>query len=265
MQNLRFFSIKPPTDSEIIGFCEDNGMVDHKRTGKQLVIKECPFCHETNGKLDNIYKLNIELGTGLYICHRCQAKGNWYAFRRQFGGNDERRKGSNKDRTPPNRQSRNSADPDTPLRVLSVPKQNYASTCSTSLLDSDKGSESLIYLTDVRGLTRETLRKYGVGRDEIAFTDETGKYAPRECVTFPWILPAKEAVEMADAKGASLEMSEGQSAVTMRIKVRGLDNKAWQRMMPSDGGWGMFGYHTIPEDASEIIVTEGEFDAMAGK
>jgi len=25
----------------------------------------------------------------------------------------------------------------------------------------------------------------------------------------------------------------------------------------------MFGWHTVPDDATEIIVTEGEFDAMA--
>jgi hypothetical protein len=31
------------------------------------------------------------------------------------------------------------------------------------------------------------------------------------------------------------------------------------------GGWGLFGYHAIPADAKEIVVTEGEYDAMAGK
>ncbi len=29
------------------------------------------------------------------------------------------------------------------------------------------------------------------------------------------------------------------------------------------GGWGLFGWHTVPDDAKEIIITEGEYDAMA--
>jgi hypothetical protein len=51
--------------------------------------------------------------------------------------------------------------------------------------------------------------------------------------------------------------------LTRRIKVRAVDNKAWQRMDPPGGGWGLFGFHTVPADAKEIILTEGEYDAMA--
>ena len=36
-----------------------------------------------------------------------------------------------------------------------------------------------------------------------------------------------------------------------------------QRLDPSGGEWGLFGWHTVATDATEIIVTEGEFDAMA--
>jgi hypothetical protein len=51
--------------------------------------------------------------------------------------------------------------------------------------------------------------------------------------------------------------------VTRRIKVRAMEQKAWQRLDPPGGGWGLFGLHTIPDDAVEIILTEGEYDAMA--
>ena len=50
---------------------------------------------------------------------------------------------------------------------------------------------------------------------------------------------------------------------TRRIKVRSIHQKSWQRLDPPGGGMGLFGWHTIPHDATEIIVTEGEFDAMA--
>jgi len=42
-----------------------------------------------------------------------------------------------------------------------------------------------------------------------------------------------------------------------------MTNKAWQRLTPSGGGWGLFGLQTVPDDAKEVVITEGEFDAMA--
>jgi twinkle protein len=74
-----------------------------------------------------------------------------------------------------------------------------------------------------------------------------------------------------------------QTFITRRIKVRSVERKDWQRMDPPGGGWGLFGYHTIPNEKPtptaddkknrtmrnepreerEIIITEGEYDAMA--
>lgn len=48
-----------------------------------------------------------------------------------------------------------------------------------------------------------------------------------------------------------------------RIKARAIEEKSWQRLDPVGGGWGLFGYHTIPEGATEVVMTEGEYDAMA--
>ena len=45
--------------------------------------------------------------------------------------------------------------------------------------------------------------------------------------------------------------------------VRSIDRKAWQRLDPPGGGSGLFGWHTIPSNANTIIITKGEFDAMA--
>jgi twinkle protein len=47
------------------------------------------------------------------------------------------------------------------------------------------------------------------------------------------------------------------------LQVRAVDNKAWMRLDPAGGRWGLFGWHTVPDDATEIVITEGEFDAMA--
>jgi twinkle protein len=55
---------------------------------------------------------------------------------------------------------------------------------------------------------------------------------------------------------------------------RALATKGLQRIMPKGGMWGLFGWHTVPSLSAdintsssatqrEIILTEGEFDAMA--
>jgi hypothetical protein len=61
----------------------------------------------------------------------------------------------------------------------------------------------------------------------------------------------------------SLEETKHQSFLTRRIKVRAVAKKSWQRLDPPGGGWGLFGFHTVPPEATEIILTEGEYDAMA--
>jgi len=57
--------------------------------------------------------------------------------------------------------------------------------------------------------------------------------------------------------------SNDDSWLTRRIKVRAISHKGLQRLDPPGGGWGFFGWHTVPEDATEVVITEGEFDAMA--
>lgn len=61
----------------------------------------------------------------------------------------------------------------------------------------------------------------------------------------------------------SFPSPSGDSQVTERIKLRSLTAKGNQRLLPSGGVWNFFGWHTIPHDADEIVITEGEFDAMA--
>ena len=51
--------------------------------------------------------------------------------------------------------------------------------------------------------------------------------------------------------------------IPRRIKVRSISSKSNQRLDPPGGGFGLFGWHTVPHNATELIITEGEFDAMA--
>ena len=54
-----------------------------------------------------------------------------------------------------------------------------------------------------------------------------------------------------------------QSTVVRRIKARAFGRKSWQRLDPPGGGWGLFGLHTVGPEENAVILTEGEYDAMA--
>lgn len=50
-----------PADVE--AFLDQRGL-QFRVSGGEVVIKECPFCHDTGGKLDNMWKLYIGLEQG---------------------------------------------------------------------------------------------------------------------------------------------------------------------------------------------------------
>lgn len=266
------------TASNIIDFCSSHGInsMGLRQQSQHVVIKECPFCDRpTKGSADNQHKIYIKIGDGVYFCHRCGAKGSWNDFRRKIGGGDgnftPEEENVHISMTPryPTAQSGISSNAGTATgnnKCLPMPNERLSAAFISKLLDNDDPSnDALDYLTNVRGIHKSTLRKYGVGQGVYNFPGLDGKFVPADCVTFPWILPAAEVAEQEELRGATLTPGEGHSGfVTRRIKARALENKAWQRLDPPGGGWGLFGYHTIPEDATEVVVTEGEYDAMAG-
>lgn len=170
---------------------------------------------------------------------------------------------------------------------------------NTKISDAGK-NDPLRYLTEVRGLNTKTLRKYGVGRASYRFPSDKqgGGYQDSECITFPWIMRESDVRTQEAMRGANFELngdnkelangisdkrnasnenasksndgekSDGNEAptgpfVTRRIKARALERKSWQRLDPPGGGWGLFGLHTVPNDCDTLILTEGEYDAMA--
>jgi twinkle protein len=175
---------------------------------------------------------------------------------------------------------------------LPMPSQRLQALYSTELLDSTKDSPVRDYLENERGLTVKTLRKYGVGQATYKFPNEDNNWVTSDCVTFPWIMSVAQVERQETLRGSHFKWTDGSPAsdkkegskiqsteegknesstipvkdstfITRRIKVRSIDQKSWQRMEPSGGGWGLFGWHTIPHDAKELVITEGEYDAMA--
>ena len=258
------------TAKQIIDYCTTQGMdslKDLKQTKDHVILKECPFCTKpTNNKADNMYKIYIQVGGGAYFCHRCGAKGSWYDFKMNLGGYSVVNvTGTTADGlvlTDPQKAPPSSA---TNKASLPMPGKRLAACYSSNLMEKD--NPVLQYLMNERGLDKATLRTYGVGRASYSFpSNETNKYVPSECVTFPWIMTTKDVQQQEELRDGKFESpsEDGSTAfVTRRIKARSLENKGWQRLDPAGGGWGWFGMHTVPEDATELVITEGEYDAMA--
>jgi twinkle protein len=279
------------TEKQILEQCANHGITlgDVRRTRSHVIIKECPFCDKpTNNKADNQYKLYVAVGGGAYFCHRCGSKGSWYDFKMKLGGYEV--VGMDGASEISNTRGRTKATTESPSSYASrtsfttpclpMPSQRLAAIYISRLLDEKVESPVLEYLTNVRGLLKTTLRKYGVGRATYNFPSKEQQpgsqpYVPAECVTFPWIMRASQVAEQEELRGASYEYKSSNDkdcddddanedpCVTRRIKARAFQEKSWQRLDPPGGGWGLFGFHTVPQDATEIVITEGEYDAMA--
>jgi hypothetical protein len=65
---------------ELAGFLRRKELV-FKETDAHFVVRECPFCHPTRGRPDNLFKLYVHRTKGVYKCHRCGAAGSWLDFK----------------------------------------------------------------------------------------------------------------------------------------------------------------------------------------
>jgi twinkle protein len=263
---------------------------EYKTNESHCMLRVCPFClRPTNNDPTNLYKLYIEKETGIFFCHRCGKSGSWQTFCGYVSGETEITSQTG---------ILTSTKKSNVQHPLSMPDQLLHSFCITNLLDVPKSEATtssssihpLDYLTNVRGLSRAVLRKYGVGTLKHYFRDNDNKSNKSEshsedadkgkngnndknddtsghsvdCISFPWLMTADEVIAQERSRGVTTDIPPGSKFWTRRIKIRSIENKSWQRLLPAGGGWGLFGYHTIPNDANEIVVTEGEYDAMAG-
>ncbi|GAM20688.1 hypothetical protein SAMD00019534_038630 [Acytostelium subglobosum LB1] len=207
----------------------------YRISGHEIVVKECPMCPDTKGKLDNLWKLYISRETSTFFCHRCSNKGSWFDFKANLGDLSLKQISST---------TGDEVDAhDVTTTIADIKRM------ATYAAELDKHPDVITKLTGKgtgeRGLTLEVCKKYQVGVTNQSFFVEDG-WQDQKCITFPWT--------SLDKKG---------NVITHRCKLRAVNMKALQRIEPKGGKWGFFGWHTIPADAKEIVLTEGEYDAMA--
>eukprot|EP00605_Chrysophyceae_sp_TOSAG23-4_P002537 GSChrysophyteH1.ASY1.ANO1.2802.1 assembled CDS len=250
----KHFAISVGDLSRIVG---DNGYFKDYRLkpGGELYVKTCfhDCSRQRKGQADNAWKLLVRRD-GSFYCHRCSASGNWYQLRRRLSGSGDSL-GS-----PLTTQLRHSADSATSAPSIPVlPNQSeafgYHLSLTAAIHDSTASDEIrgearhrvLTYLRKERGLNDMVLQRYGVGcaMQSFPFYPEDNEWKDHVCVTFPW-----------------MERRTGKYLIK-RVKLRALDNKALQRVLPKGGSWAFFGWHTVQPHHKSVVLTEGEYDAMA--
>eukprot|EP00903_Cladosiphon_okamuranus_P009922 g9419.t1 len=153
-----------------------------------------------------------------------------------------------------------------------IPDQRRAGSYPVNLFHNPRFREVKKYLMGTepgqRGINEGVLIKYGVGCATYRYPGENG-YVDANSITFPWVvnkkdIPPDEVKSLDEFVQSKYGGKSGvPESVVVRVKARAVQNKRWQRLDPAGGRWGLFGLHTVPDNAKEVVLTEGEFDAMA--
>ncbi|KAI9922146.1 hypothetical protein PsorP6_000201 [Peronosclerospora sorghi] len=235
-----------------------------RETSSHFVVRDCPFCHETHGKADNLFKMYVDKTHGAYKCHRCGSAGSWFDFKRKLqSGVDVSASG---DALYEGMNATGVHKVPLEVKVIQTLDNGKAMAIQKNLLDDPVFEPVLNYLTHIRGLSREVLQKYCVGAIKQPFWDyNSGERVNSKCISFPWMARPR------DMNVMGVKVRDGKRQITgdknlynvVRLKLRAMDDKSKQQLVPKGGSWGLFGWNTVPTGANELVLTEGEFDAMA--
>lgn len=244
--------------------------LDHKiYSSGQISVKYCPFCPKPhNFQKDNQFTLNIKPNSGAFFCFRCGIKGSWIDFKNLiYNGIDNHHLF---DHTKLVSHAAINNDPDSVSEVkLANESITFLHIRNFESIEFDQIKKYLTQRTpDSRHLSLEILKKYKVGIGFESFSNETGKFIDIPVVYFPMFAPRSKKMKqkLLSEKVVFDENSiSTMDCVLVRNKIRGAgrENKIYQRMDPTPGQWGIFGLNTINPSNTEIVITEGEFDAMA--
>ncbi|CAD8058706.1 unnamed protein product [Paramecium sonneborni] len=271
------------SSNSIVQYLEDKKM-EHKIQGKYVQVRYCPFCPKHNiENPSNQFVMGINLENGSYNCFRasCQAKGSWFDFKNFMNGNLN------------NSQQQNHQIQQQPIQKLNI--FEYHKYYERLKLQEPK----LIYdyLTgddwenNQRGIRDDVLKLYLIGIDITEIYDhQQGSYVQAPLIYFPMfryrnqneknklmqkaLRQKKE--EVLGEQTLSEEIKQNIKSqldnqfdnfqyelVSCKVRAAGKELKHIQKIEPMNAAKGIFGMHLLKQDSTQVIITEGEFDAMA--
>ncbi|CAD8060606.1 unnamed protein product [Paramecium sonneborni] len=267
----------------IVQYLEDKKM-EHKIQGKYAQVRYCPFCPKNNiENPSNQFVMGINLENGSYNCFRasCQAKGSWFDFKNFMNG------------TLNNLQQQNQQNQQKPIQKLNI--FEYHKYYERLKLQEPKiVYEYLIgddWENNQRGIRDDVLKQYLIGIDITEIYDhQQGSYIKAPLIYFPMFryrnqheknrlmqkaLRQKkdevlsEQIVSEDTKQNIRQQLDNQfdnfqyELVSCKVRAAGKDLKHIQKIEPMNAAKGIFGLHLLKQDSTQVILTEGEFDAMA--
>lgn len=64
-------------ESNLISYLNRKNIAFKQNSSRQIVVRDCPFCHDTKAHPTNLWKLYIYMENGNYFCFRCSSQGSW--------------------------------------------------------------------------------------------------------------------------------------------------------------------------------------------
>eukprot|EP00340_Litonotus_pictus_P011223 CAMPEP_0170536638 /NCGR_PEP_ID=MMETSP0209-20121228/102259_1 /TAXON_ID=665100 ORGANISM="Litonotus pictus, Strain P1" /NCGR_SAMPLE_ID=MMETSP0209 /ASSEMBLY_ACC=CAM_ASM_000301 /LENGTH=999 /DNA_ID=CAMNT_0010838021 /DNA_START=326 /DNA_END=3325 /DNA_ORIENTATION=+ len=140
-------------------------------------------------------------------------------------------------------------------------------------IDNSNNKIILDYVVQERKLKLETLKKYKVGFSFEKFAVSEGKYYNLPCISYPLFIPCsslqviKPSKEDINQDVYDFFNCDNYYLTKVKLRAIGKELKHFQRIEPTgallQGLFGVESLDSIPNEDSEIVITEGEYDAMA--
>lgn len=250
---LNFFNVD---NTQIVRFLNENKLEVKERPNRNLVVRACPLCPKPHrDDRTNLWTLNFKADHGAFLCFRCGASGSWPEFVKSLTLG-----------VLPNNEEADNSFPTEKILKFQEEKVAELNKALAALVGQPEleglsqkdmqNIQAVLRLTDVhtgRALTPETLAAFHVGIGHEMFKTAQGEYLSVPVVSFPFFT-------------TSSQKSKKTSHVC-KVKMRGIDKntKQYMRVFPSGSQFGLFGYNLISDKDSveAVVITEGEFDAMA--
>ena len=207
--------------------------------GHTTIIAKCPFCHTiassvsgTSGDNQGSFSLFVNKTTGSHVCNSCGTSGTWSQLKAWV--NEKKLSSQPSELTA-------SHDEEEQGKVMNLwEKTKPFDECKESL------RKYISKRVDIQPLSPETLKFYQVHTILHKFSAPDGFQKQQLCLAFPWYNYERE-------KLCGIKLH--------KVKIK--DEESLGALEPRHGLTSLFGWHTVPADAKEIVLTADEFDAMA--
>ena len=122
-----------------------------------------------------------------------------------------------------------------------------------------------------RGISKSVLEVYRIGVGKEKFRNDSDQICWFDAVYYPLYSPKSKKQKDKDRTQPSSIPEEAKTLeneefeiVKMKVRAIGAENKHRQKFMPSGSDLkGLFGLTSLNKNDKAVVITEGEFDAMA--